>query len=634
MVLPSAEPVSTPVLMAEEEGNRREEKLDPTPEGEAPGHITLDEARVLALRHARTTPGFYGHRYAWHNFIWEVVSQEDKGYYYDIRLSFEPDDRFRGKPGIERFIVDKRGAIEVRLVLAEPSELSRPARRKLPALLLAGLSFVVIAGAALAAAFAVGTFDRDPQPSSSTSVPSSTPVPPTATVPAALASTPTVVPVLVPTVPPTPGSTTIPAAVPGTPTPAPAPSPAATPPPIASTPTPTPTSPPTPTPTGAPTQTPAPIPTPVPTPIPTPNPTPAPAPTATPGPSIRLSPDSGGRGSSVAVAGQGFTPSSTATVKYAGSIVASSKADRTGAFDIPFTVPLSAAPGATNIVEVIDDVTGRAVLVDHLALAPSLSLEPTQGFPGTPFTITGQGFPPSSIVESIVLFGVTISTYPYTATDSSGAFVIQLLVPKVPSRKVTVSATAGGDDGRAVFEVLPATVGLTPSAGPLNTTVIVEGWGFPALSEIESLSVGGLDLLANATNLIAGPGFVTTLWGTFVVEVTVPEMPSGVSEVSAEVAGVSAGANLTVPPIELDLTPAESAVFSRLTIEGSGFPALTTVTTVTIRGNHVLGGHIFGTDVDGVFEMTAVVPAISPGPAEVSVTVGNVSFSSDFTVIP
>jgi hypothetical protein len=248
--------------------------------------------------------------------------------------------------------------------------------------------------------------------------------------------------------------------------------------------------------------------------------------------------------------------------------------------------------------------------------------------------MTGQGFLPSSTVKPIVLFGVTISAYPYAATDSSGAFTSQLVVPKVSSRTVTVSATAGEDVARTSFNVLPAKVELTPSAGPPNTTVIVEGWGFPASSEIESLGVGGLDLLADATNLRAGPGFKTTVWGSFIIEVTVPEIPSGVSEVSVVVAGVSVGANLTVPPNVLNLTPTKSAIFGPLTIRGNGYPALTTVTAATIRGVHVLGGHVLATDAEGVFQMTVFVPAITPGPAEVLVTVGNVTVGSDFTVIP
>jgi hypothetical protein len=48
--------------MAEDQG-KEEEKLDFTREGEAVGYISLDQARVLAMRTARETPDEYGRSY-------------------------------------------------------------------------------------------------------------------------------------------------------------------------------------------------------------------------------------------------------------------------------------------------------------------------------------------------------------------------------------------------------------------------------------------------------------------------------------------------------------------------------------------------------------------------------------------
>ena len=50
--------------MAEEEGKKEEEKLEFTPEGETLGYISLDQARVLAVQHARENRDFYGPLYA------------------------------------------------------------------------------------------------------------------------------------------------------------------------------------------------------------------------------------------------------------------------------------------------------------------------------------------------------------------------------------------------------------------------------------------------------------------------------------------------------------------------------------------------------------------------------------------
>ena len=43
--------------MAEDPKKKEEEKFDFTPEGEALGYISLDQARVFAMRNARENPG-------------------------------------------------------------------------------------------------------------------------------------------------------------------------------------------------------------------------------------------------------------------------------------------------------------------------------------------------------------------------------------------------------------------------------------------------------------------------------------------------------------------------------------------------------------------------------------------------
>lgn len=44
--------------MAQDEGKKEEEKFDFTSEGEVLGYISLDQARVLAVQHARENTDF------------------------------------------------------------------------------------------------------------------------------------------------------------------------------------------------------------------------------------------------------------------------------------------------------------------------------------------------------------------------------------------------------------------------------------------------------------------------------------------------------------------------------------------------------------------------------------------------
>ena len=100
--------------MSEEEGKKEEYKLEFTPEGETLDYISLDQARVLALRQARDNTDFYGHRYAWRDLTWDVLDEEEREDYYYLRLSFRPARGFQGEPGVELFTIDKAGPIELR----------------------------------------------------------------------------------------------------------------------------------------------------------------------------------------------------------------------------------------------------------------------------------------------------------------------------------------------------------------------------------------------------------------------------------------------------------------------------------------------------------------------------------------
>ena len=75
----------------EDQGKQDEEKLEFTPEGEALVYISLDQARVRAIEHARDNREFYGPRYASRDLAWEELSAEESEDYYRIQLSYPPN---------------------------------------------------------------------------------------------------------------------------------------------------------------------------------------------------------------------------------------------------------------------------------------------------------------------------------------------------------------------------------------------------------------------------------------------------------------------------------------------------------------------------------------------------------------
>ena len=129
--------------MAADRSNK-EEKLEFTPEGEALGYIYLDQARVLAMRTARETPGAYGPSYADFPMAFDVLEAEETEDHYIITLSFRPQGEFNGRAGREQFFIEKEGNVAHRQVLSLPR-----LKRRIPPITAA-------VGLALLAAIAIG----------------------------------------------------------------------------------------------------------------------------------------------------------------------------------------------------------------------------------------------------------------------------------------------------------------------------------------------------------------------------------------------------------------------------------------------------------------------------------------------
>ena len=149
--------------MAEDKG-KEEEKFDFTDEGE--GYISLDEARVLAIRTASQTPGIRRRRYRDVPMAFEVVSATEDEETYDIVLSYRPQGDFTGTPGQEHFIIAKHGEIILRQVWSTPKEPGG-----LPILPISIGVVVVGIIAAVGAVFAMNTSGSDRIPVAAVSSP-------------------------------------------------------------------------------------------------------------------------------------------------------------------------------------------------------------------------------------------------------------------------------------------------------------------------------------------------------------------------------------------------------------------------------------------------------------------------------
>ncbi len=104
--------------MPEYEG-REESQIEFTPEGGSANYISLDQVLMLAFQHARNNREIYG-RFANTELVWALDHAQETEDFYDVRLSYRPAPDFRGRPGVEQFIIPKAGGVEFRQIISEP----------------------------------------------------------------------------------------------------------------------------------------------------------------------------------------------------------------------------------------------------------------------------------------------------------------------------------------------------------------------------------------------------------------------------------------------------------------------------------------------------------------------------------
>ena len=106
--------------MAEDESTQDQEQPGSQGPASGSGLVSLDQARSIALDHARDNQDFYGRRYRRRELAWDVLGQEEREDAYHIRLSYQPARGFRGDPGVEQFIIERSGAVQSRRIVSEP----------------------------------------------------------------------------------------------------------------------------------------------------------------------------------------------------------------------------------------------------------------------------------------------------------------------------------------------------------------------------------------------------------------------------------------------------------------------------------------------------------------------------------
>lgn len=125
---------------------KQEDSADST--GAPPKSISLDQARDLAFQHARDNGESHG-RNGDQEAPWDLVSADETGDHYQVRLSYRPPGSFLTS-GVEQFTIGKTGSIASRQTIRQPRLTNGFIAASIAVVLLA------VAGAVFGGLFAIG----------------------------------------------------------------------------------------------------------------------------------------------------------------------------------------------------------------------------------------------------------------------------------------------------------------------------------------------------------------------------------------------------------------------------------------------------------------------------------------------
>jgi hypothetical protein len=241
---------------------------------------------------------------------------------------------------------------------------------------------------------------------------------------------------------------------------------------------------------------------------------------------------------------------------------------------------------------------------------------------GTGITLTGtSSFPIGSD-------GTGVGTVTIPATVTAVAHYL-----KVEDNAATVGSGASNNNSKIVkFTIPKGVVTVSPASASTGSSVTLTGTNFPPATTASALTIGGANAMPSA-------GILTDADGGFTVLVEVPaaaaggSLSPGTQIISAKVGEITGSTtDFTTPNPSITITPAAASVEETVTVVGSGFNSLGTVTVLTIGSASALPSPAPRASRNGDINADVIVPLLNAGSYTVTMTNGTgFSASTTFT---
>ncbi len=326
-------------------------------------------------------------------------------------------------------------------------------------------------------------------------------------------------------------------------------------------------------------------------------------------PQVTLSEPSVLVGATVVAQGTGFPAGKSVSVAWAAGVTAcSSVASASGSFSCTFNVPATtfgdhqlavSVPGASSVLSV-----GAT-----LSVGTSLSVSTASTTVGSAVTVSGLGLPAGSIYTVLWDWAPVACSTASATTTETGSFSCTLTVPQTVSgsHTISVSTPEGTTAPTTTISVAPS-LSLSESQAAVGTSIVLTGTGFWENARVgATFGPSGTDLCNEVT---ASGGFSCLFM--------VPAGYAGAHTITVRDLSTDGRSNaplttsLTIVPA-LELAPGSGPSGSNLTITGTGFAAVSTVSIAWDGTPLSCASSLFSTDALGTFACTAIAPVSNVG---------------------
>ncbi|MFN0084369.1 MAG: hypothetical protein ACKVX9_03170, partial [Blastocatellia bacterium] len=281
----------------------------------------------------------------------------------------------------------------------------------------------------------------------------------------------------------------------------------------------------------------------------------------------RIAPDRGPAGTQVIITGKDFT--GVTGIKFANNLTASFKVDSDT--QITTVVPVGVATGAVSIIKPDCGEIPGALFTSPLC--PTFgSLDPPSAVAGTQIRINGNNLTGVNSVK----FANNVAAQ-FTVTSNN------VITATVPAGAITGPITLGKPDcvdvATSTFTVTPcpSVSGLSPSAGQVGSTLIINGVGFTGVTAVRfnNNSISASFTINSDTQITATVPSGAATGAITIVKTPCPNATSAIFTVQPP------------PPVPISMTPSMQTI----SIGGSGLitivvPPQISSTTVTITSSN------------------------------------------------